>query len=267
VRFESLSILNPSSLISTFGLFGVYAIIFVECALVIGFFLPGDSLLFVAGIAASSAAQAVVGAHLNFAGLLVGVPIVAIVGSQIGHYTGAKFGRRLFDKPDSRFFKRKYAIHAEFYFKKYGGAKAVLISRFIVGVRTFVNPLAGMLEMPARSFLLWSTVGNIFWVELMLVAGYELGGRIKGNVDTIILPLAAVVAVITLIPLALEVRKERRAARTGVLTDLQRFEHEQEALRDGHAEPEEERAPFQPATAGSAADEAAIAASRARHRK
>jgi membrane-associated protein len=155
---------------------------------------------------------------------------VAVVGSQIGHYTGAKFGRRLFDRPDSRFFKRRYAVRAEFYFNKYGGAKAVLVSRFIVGVRTFVNPLAGMLEMPARTFLLWSGIGNVVWVELMLVLGYELGDKVKGNIDTVILPLAAVVAVITLIPLGLEMRKERRAARSGELTELQQFESEQEEL-------------------------------------
>ncbi|HZU55234.1 MAG TPA: DedA family protein [Actinocrinis sp.] len=235
MSFHALSILNPASLISSFGLVGVYAIIFVECALIIGFFLPGDSLLFVAGVAASSAADKLVGAHLNYAALLVGTPIVAIVGSQIGHYTGARFGRRLFDKPDSRFFKRKYAVRAEFYFNKYGGAKAVLVSRFIVGVRTFVNPLAGMLEMPSRAFLLWSTIGNIFWVELMLVLGHELGAKVKGNIDTTILPIAAVVAVITLIPLGLEMLKERRAAQRGELTDLQRFEQEQEEMYYGRS--------------------------------
>ncbi len=242
MSFHALSILNPASLISSFGLVGVYAIIFVECALIIGFFLPGDSLLFVAGVAASSAADQVVGAHLNFAALLVGTPIIAIVGSQIGHYTGAKFGRRLFDKPDSRFFKRRYAIRAEFYFNKYGGAKAVLVSRFIVGVRTFVNPLAGMLEMPGRTFLLWSSIGNIFWVELMLVLGYALGDKVKGNIDTTILPIAAVVAVITLIPLGLEMRKERRAARSGQLTELQLFEREQEEMYQGRS-PEPSRVP------------------------
>ena len=87
-----MTLLPSASLISSFGLVGVYAIIFVECALIIGFFLPGDSLLFVAGVAASSAADKLVGAHLNYAALLVGTPIVAIVGSQIGHYTGARFG-------------------------------------------------------------------------------------------------------------------------------------------------------------------------------
>jgi membrane-associated protein len=252
VSYHALSILDPASLISSFGLVGVYAIIFVECALIIGFFLPGDSLLFVAGVAASSAADSIVHAHLNYAALLVGTPIVAIVGSQIGHWTGARFGRQLFDRPDSRFFKRRYAVRAEFYFNKYGGAKAVLVSRFIVGVRTFVNPLAGMLEMSSRSFLLWSTIGNIFWVELMLVLGHALGTKVKGNIDTTILPIAAIVAVITLIPLALEMLKERRAAQRGELTDLQRFEREQEELYEA-------RQPQDPAQV------AAVAG--ARHRK
>jgi membrane-associated protein len=226
----SLNVLSPDSLISTFGVAGVLVIIFIELAVIIGFFLPGDSLLFIAGVAASPAAIKLVGTHLNFAALLIATPIVAIVGSQIGHYTGAKFGRRLFDRPDSRFFKRKYAVHAEFYFNKYGGAKAVLISRFIVGVRTFVNPLAGMLEMSARTFFFWSTLGNIIWVELMLVLGYELGNKVKGNIDAVILPIAAVVAVITLIPLALEMLKERKAAKRGEETELQVFEREQEQL-------------------------------------
>jgi membrane-associated protein len=230
MTYSALDIFSPSSLIGTFGLLGVYAVIFVECAVVVAFFLPGDSLLFVAGVAASSAASSAVGAHLNLAGLLIGTPVVAIAGSQVGHLTGARLGRRLFERPDSRFFKRKYAIHAEYYFKKYGGAKAMIISRFIVGVRTFVNPLAGMLEIPAWRFLAWSTVGNVFWVELMLLGGYALGGSIKGNVDLVILPVSLAILVISLLPLGLEIRKERRAARTGVLTDLQRFEREQEEL-------------------------------------
>ena len=106
----------------------------------------------------------------------------------------------------------------------------MLVSRFIVGVRTFVNPLAGMLEMSGRTFLLWSSIGNVFWVELMLVLGYALGDKVKGNIDTTILPIAAVVAVITLIPLGLEMRKERLAARSGLLTELQIFERQQEEL-------------------------------------
>jgi membrane-associated protein len=133
----------------------------------------------------------------------------------------------------------------------------VLISRFIVGVRTFVNPLAGMLEMPARTFLLWSAIGNVFWVELMLVLGHELGAKVKGNIDTTILPIAAIVAVITLIPLALEMLKERRAAKRGELTDLQRFEREQEELYQA-------RQPHDPARSQG---QGTVAAAGARHRK
>ena len=251
---EALNILSPDSLISTFGVAGVLAIIFVELAVIIGFFLPGDSLLFIAGVAASGAANKLVGTHLNFAVLLIATPIVAIIGSQIGHYTGAKFGRRLFDRPDSRFFKRKYSVRAEFYFNKYGGAKAVLISRFIVGVRTFVNPLAGMLEMSAREFFLWSAIGNIVWVELMLVLGYELGDKVKGNIDNVILPIAAIVAVITLIPLALEMLKERRAAKRGEETELQIFEREAEVS-------------YQQRIGGQLALDAEVSPAGARHRK
>ena len=251
--------MSPASLISTFGAVGVLAIIFVELAVIIGFFLPGDSLLFIAGVAASSAANKLVGTHLNFPVLLIATPIVAIIGSQVGHFVGAKFGRRLFDRPNSRFFKRKYAVQAEYYFNKYGGAKAVVISRFIVGVRTFVNPLAGMLEMSAREFFLWSAIGNIVWVELMLVLGYELGDKVKGNIDNVILPIAAVVAVITLIPLALEMLRERRAAQRGEETDLQVFEREadrQYELRVG-GEPQD--------AVGGAGTE--VSSAGARHRK
>jgi membrane-associated protein len=230
VTIEAVNFLSPDSLISTFGVAGVLAIIFVELAVIVGFFLPGDSLLFIAGVASSGAANKLVGTHLNFAALLIATPIVAIVGSQIGHYTGAKLGRRLFDRPDSRFFKRKYSVRAEFYFNKYGGPKAVLVSRFIVGVRTFVNPLAGMLDMTARSFFLWSALGNIFWVELMLVLGYELGDKVTGNIDKVILPIALAVAVLTLLPLAWEMAKERKAAKRGEETELQVFEREQERL-------------------------------------
>ena len=150
MTYVALNVLSPESLISTFGVVGVYVIIFVELAVIVGFFLPGDSLLFIAGVAASGAANTLVGTHLNFAALLIGTPIVAIVGSQVGHFTGAKLGRRLFDKPDSRFFKRKYSVRAEFYFNKYGGAKAVVVSRFIVGVRTSWTSWAGAVRRHAH---------------------------------------------------------------------------------------------------------------------
>jgi membrane-associated protein len=211
---QALNPLDATSLINTFGVVGVLVIIFIECGLIIGFFLPGDSLLFVAGVAASGATTTLK-VHLSFPVLIIGTPLVTILGSQLGHFTGAKFGRRLFDRPDSRFFKRKYVDRAEFYFNKYGAAKTVVISRFIVGVRTFANPLAGMLEMPARSFLLWNVISGVAWTELVLLLGYFVGDHIKGNIDTWILPIAALIAVVSLLPIFFEVLKARKERRAG----------------------------------------------------
>ncbi|HEX8626557.1 MAG TPA: DedA family protein, partial [Catenuloplanes sp.] len=102
--------LNAKDLLQTFGLIGVWVILFAETGLLVGFFFPGDSLLFLAGVAASPVADAIFGdgTRLSLAGLLIGAPICAIVGAQLGHFLGARYGRRMFDKPDSRLFKREY---------------------------------------------------------------------------------------------------------------------------------------------------------------
>jgi len=116
-------------------------------------------LLFVAGIAASPVATDIVGVHLPLPALLIGAPICAIAGAQLGHLLGARFGVKLFARRDSRLFKIEYAQRAERYFQRYGPAKATILARFIPIVRTFLNPVAGMLHMPARQFLLWNIVG------------------------------------------------------------------------------------------------------------
>src|SRR5262245_13897478 len=166
--------LNPKDLLKSFGEFGLYLIMFAETGLMVGFFLPGDSLLFLAGVAASPVAVEIVGVHLSLAGLLIGAPICAIAGAQVGHLLGARYGRRLFERPDSRLFRREYVEKAEHYFDKFGPAKAVILARFIPVVRTFLNPVAGVLEMPARQFLLWNVVGGVLWTDGVLLAGYAL---------------------------------------------------------------------------------------------
>src|SRR5207244_7601203 len=127
----------------------------------IGFFLPGDSLLFVAGIAASPVAADIVGVRLSLPALLVGAPICAVAGAQLGHLLGARYGRRLFARPDSRLFKVEYVDRAEYYFTRYGPAKAIVLARFVPIVRTFLNPVAGTLRMPARRFLVWNVIGGL----------------------------------------------------------------------------------------------------------
>ncbi|GLW09940.1 membrane protein [Microtetraspora sp. NBRC 13810] len=207
------NLLSAEWWIVTFGLIGILAIIFAETGLLIGFFLPGDSLLVVAGIGASASVAAAVGLDKPFplGLLLVAAPVCAIAGAQLGHLIGAKTGPRLFSRPDSRLFKREYADKAQHYFERFGPARAVVVARFIPVVRTFLNPVAGMLGMRPRHFLLWNVVGGVLWTDGLLTFGYLIGTKIP-NVDRYILPGAAVVVLLSVIPIVREIMKSRREA-------------------------------------------------------
>ena len=213
----ALNPLDPKDLVQTFGLYGVWAILFAETGLLVGFFFPGDSLLFLAGVAASPVAESIFGdgARMSLAALLIGAPICAVVGAQFGHFLGARFGRRMFDKPNSRFFKREYVEKAEYYFVKFGPAKAVVLARFIPIVRTFLNPVAGTLGMPARKFLLWNIVGAVLWTDGILLAGYLLARQIYDaigdQIDHYILPVVALIVLISVLPILIEMLRERKA--------------------------------------------------------
>lgn len=219
---EQLAInpLDPKELVKTFGLIGVWVIMFAETGLLVGFFFPGDSLLFLAGVAASPVADAIFGAgtKVSIAGLLIGAPICAIAGAQLGHYLGARYGRRMFDRPDSRLFKREYVEKAEFYFNKYGPAKAVILARFIPIVRTFLNPVAGMLGMPAKKFLLWNIIGGLLWTDGVILGGYFLADQIikvidPADIDRYILPVVALIIFISVLPIFFEILRDRRHRR------------------------------------------------------
>ena len=134
--------ISPSWLLQSFGLAGVFAILFAETGLLVGFFLPGDSLLFLAGMAASPIAAAVVGVTCRCV-LLIAAPLFAIAGAQLGHYLGARYGRRLFQRPGSRFFRPEYVERTERYFTRFGTGRAIILTRFIAIVRTVLNPAAG----------------------------------------------------------------------------------------------------------------------------
>ncbi|MEU4367254.1 DedA family protein [Micromonospora chersina] len=217
----ALNPLDPKDLIHTFGMIGVWAILFAETGLLVGFFFPGDSLLFLAGVAASPVADAIFGSgtRLSLAGLLVGGPLCAIAGAQLGHWLGARYGRRMFDRPNSRLFKREYVEKAEYYFQKFGPAKAVVLARFIPIVRTFLNPVAGVLGMPARQFLLWNVVGAILWVDGILLIGYLLADQIYNaigdKIDRYILPVVALIVLISVLPIFFEFLRDRRARKRG----------------------------------------------------
>jgi membrane-associated protein len=204
--------LHPTAWLQLFGTFatiGVLAVIFAETGLLVGCLLPGDSLLFTAGIL--TVVTEVDGQRfqpLSLTWLLVGGPIAAIAGAQLGHWLGARYGRRLFDRPDSRLFRREWVEKAEYYFNRFGPARAVVLARFIPIVRTFLNPLAGMLAMPTRRFLLWNAVGAVLWTEAMFLAGHYLGTSVP-DIERYILPGVAVILVLSVIPIILEIRRGR----------------------------------------------------------
>ncbi len=217
--------LDPKDLIHTFGLIGVWAIMFAETGLLVGFFFPGDSLLFLAGVASSPVADSIFGENtrVSFAGLLIGAPVSAIAGAQLGHWLGARYGRRMFDKPDSKLFKREYVEKAEYYFEKFGPAKAVVLARFIPIVRTFLNPVAGTLGMPARQFFVWNVVGAVLWTDGILILGHALAQQIYDavgdKIDHYILPVVALIILISLLPILIEIIRERRAKKKAPTTE------------------------------------------------
>jgi membrane-associated protein len=211
--------LDAKSLIQSFGLIGVLTLMFVETGLLVGFFFPGDSLLFLAGIAASPVATDILHvAPLPLPVLLIGAPVCAIAGAQLGRHLGARYGVKMFERPDSRLFKAEYVKRAEQYFNRYGPAKAVTLARFIPVVRTFINPVAGMLHMPARQFLVWNIVGGVLWTDGILLVGYLPARRLRdtigaANIDKYLLPVVALIVVVSFIPIVIEVLRNRREGR------------------------------------------------------
>ncbi|GAA4939522.1 DedA family protein [Actinoplanes utahensis] len=218
----ALNPMDPKDLLSAFGLPGVLAILFAETGLLVGFFFPGDSLLFLAGVAASEVANSIFGegAQLSIVGLLIGAPLCAIIGAQLGHWLGAKYGRRMFDKPESKLFKKEYVEKAEYYFEKFGPAKAVVLARFIPIVRTFLNPVAGTLGMPAKQFFLWNVVGAILWTDGIILIGYLLAEQIYNaigdKIDRYILPVVVLIVLISVLPIGIEILRERKAKKNGL---------------------------------------------------
>ncbi|MFG2841703.1 DedA family protein [Kitasatospora sp. NPDC048296] len=215
----AVNLLDAKSLISSLGAIGLIAIIFAETGLLVGFFFPGDSLLILAGVAASNAASSVLGdgAKLPIAVLLIGCPIAAIAGAQLGHLIGAKVGPKMFEKPDSKIFRREYVVKAEEYFNKFGSGKAVVLARFMPIIRTFLNPVAGTLEMPAKTFFLWNAIGGVLWTESMLLIGYFFGDALAPVIDKYLIPAVLLIVLLSISPILIEVMRERRKKKAGVV--------------------------------------------------
>jgi len=166
--------LNPEAIVTGLGTLGVVVTLFVEVGLLIGIVLPGDSLLFVAGLAAGTDA---LGFQLSLTALLVFCPIAAFLGSELGYYIGVRYGRSLFNRPDGRIFNQERVRYAEHWFNRYGPGKAIIFGRYVPIVRTLMSPLAGILKMDKKRFTFWNALSAVIWTSSILIVGYLLGER------------------------------------------------------------------------------------------
>ncbi len=208
------SFLDPKELLRAFGYIGIVAIIFAESGLLIGFFLPGDSLLFTAGVLSSAAAGKVLGGDttqpLFNIWLLCGLCFVAaIAGDSVGYWFGNKVGPRIFTKQDSLLFRKKNVEIAQNFYEKHGG-KTIILARFIPIVRTFAPIVAGIGKMPYRTFLAYNVVGGFFWSVGVTFLGYLLGSAIPPeDVDKYLLPLIILIVLISVAPAAYHILKDK----------------------------------------------------------
>jgi membrane-associated protein len=184
------------------------AIIFAECGLLIGFFLPGDSLLFMVGLFVASG---VIGLPLWLACLLL--TVAAIAGNLTGYWIGYRAGPSLFNRPDSRFFKQEYVDKTHAFFDKYG-ARAIVLARFVPIVRTFITAMAGVGRMNLRTYAIYSTIGAVLWATGVTLAGYFLGNIpfVKDHIELILIGIVA----LSIIPIGIETFRHRRDARAAV---------------------------------------------------
>ncbi|HEV2915025.1 MAG TPA: VTT domain-containing protein [Pyrinomonadaceae bacterium] len=192
--------LNPET-IAAAGYLVILFAVFAETGLAAGFFLPGDSLLFVAGLFAADG-------KLNLYALLGGVFLTAVVGDAVGYLTGAKMGPRLFSRPKSLLFRPAHLQKAQAFYDKYGG-KTIIIARFVPIVRTFAPIVAGAAQMPYRQFVVFNVIGGFMWTFSMILAGYFLGQvfpALREHIEIVVIVIVA----ISLMPPVFEYLKSRR---------------------------------------------------------
>ncbi|MDX3498351.1 DedA family protein [Streptomyces turgidiscabies] len=205
----AVNVLSAQSLLAAFGVLGVGVVMFAETGLLVGFFLPGDSLLFTAGLLCTGSGQH--GVKLSLAPLLVAAAVGALAGAQCGYLLGQKAGGALLARSRSARL-HEGARRAEELLERYGHAKAIVLARFVPVVRTVLNPMAGALGVPARTFTVWQVAGGLVWSLGLTLGGYALGSSVP-NVDRYLLPMVAVIVVVSLIPVAAELYRSRRAAK------------------------------------------------------
>jgi membrane-associated protein len=191
------------------GLLALLAVVFIETGLLVGFFLPGDSLLFTAGLLVAEGTF-----DIPLWVLLVTVPLAAIAGDQVGYQIGRTAGPRVFNRPDSRLFRQEYVDKAYDYFDKYG-PRTIVLARFVPIVRTFAPVVAGVSSMKYRTFVTYNVVGAVLWGAGVTALGYFLGQItfVRSNIEVIILGIVF----LSVLPILVELLRARRGRRAGPL--------------------------------------------------
>ena len=211
-----MNLLDADSVISTLGLIGVLGIIFMETGLLIGLVFPGGEVVFLAGIAASNSGAAALGdAKLSTPLLFTLAPVAAIIGGEVGYWFGRTYGRKFFDRPDSRFFNQKMVQKIEKWLVKYGPRKALVFGRFIPFARTLINPVCGVVQLDRKTFSTWNAIGAIIWTQVAMGIGYFLGNIdvFKENGNYFIVGIVTLIVLGTSIPLVLQIFKEWQSKR------------------------------------------------------
>jgi len=194
-------LMDPEHLLITFGYIGLFAIVFAETGLLIGFFLPGDSLLFTVGVVAGAG-------QLNPVLINIVLIVAAVTGDAVGYMLGRRAGPHIFNRPDSRFFKQEYLRKTQAFYERHGG-KTIIYARFIPIVRTFAPFVAGVARMPYRRFVAFNVFGGIGWVVLMTMSGYLLGNVafVRRHFEKVVI----LIVLVSVLPVVLELWKARFA--------------------------------------------------------
>ena len=205
------TLFDADAVVSTLGLIGVLGIIFMETGLLIGLVFPGGEVVFLAGMAASSAGADILGnAKLSTPLLFLTAPIAAIVGGEVGYWFGRKYGRKFFERPDTRFFNQNMVLRVEKLLAKYGPRKALIIGRFIPFGRTLLNPVCGVVLLDKKLFSMWNAIGAIIWTQVAIGVGYFLGEALGDKARSYMYLIVAVIVLVTLIPVVWGLFKEWR---------------------------------------------------------
>ncbi len=204
--------LDPTNLINSMGswaVLGVLLIIFCECGILLGFFLPGDTLLFISGLLIASGTI-----DINLGLFILLVAVAAFVGNMVGYGIGYKVGPPIFSRPNAKFLKHEYIEKSEVFFAKYG-KPAVVLARFVPVVRTVATVMAGASKMNVKIYTLYSAIGGVLWVGMVTIAGYYLGqiDVIAKNVDLIVVAAVIIVVSFSAVPAMAHWMQKRRSTR------------------------------------------------------